>query len=162
MLRIPARVDYAIRALGELARAGASTERPLKGDIIATNQQVSLGFVETTLNTMRRAGLVDSRRGNEGGYWLSRPPEEITLAEVLRALEGRILDYAVIPGAAADDATVQATKQIWRHADVVLSTLLEAVTVAQIAEGTLRLPADGRDGRDGRPPSGSPTPSAAS
>ena len=159
MLRIPARVDYAIRALGELARAGASNEKPLKGDVIARNQQVSLGFVETTLNTMRRAGLVDSRRGNEGGYWLTRPPEEITLAEVLRALEGRILDYAVIPGAATDDDTVRATKQMWQQADVVLSTLLETVTVAQIAEGTFPLPADGRDDS---PSSATPRRTAAS
>jgi Rrf2 family protein len=159
MLRIPARVDYAIRALGELARAGASTERPLKGDVIATNQQVSLGFVETTLNTMRRAGLVDSRRGNEGGYWLTRAPEQITLAEVLRALEGRILDYAVIPGAATDDDTVRATKQLWQQADVVLSTLLDTVTVAQIAEGTLLLPVEHRDVG---PPSDTPRRTAAS
>jgi Rrf2 family protein len=154
MLRIPARVDYAIRALGELARAGATTSRPLKGDVIATNQQISLGFVEATLNTMRRAGLVDSRRGNEGGYWLTRPPGQITLAEVLRALEGRILDYAVIPGAADDDVTVHATRSMWEAADEVLSSFFGVLTVAHLAEGEL-------PGRvvpiDGRPPAASPT-----
>jgi Rrf2 family protein len=145
MLRVPARVDYAIRALGELARAGASTEQPLKGDVIARNQQVSLGFVETTLNTMRRAGLVDSRRGNEGGYWLTRPPEDITLAEVLRALEGRILDYAVIPGAATGDATVHATRRMWQAADAILSQFLDVLTVADLADGDVPLPEAGRD-----------------
>jgi len=137
MLRIPARVDYAIRALGELARAGATTLRPLKGEIIATNQRISLGFVETTLNTLRRAGLVDSRRGVEGGYWLSRPPDQITLAQVLRALEGRILDYAVIPGAASDDATFHATRWMWEAADEVLSDFLDVLTVAHLADGDL-------------------------
>ena len=86
-MRVSAKVDYALRACAELAAAG---DGPLKGDRIAQAQQIPLKFLENILLDLKHAGLVQSQRGAEGGYWLSLSPEEISLAEVIRAVEGPI------------------------------------------------------------------------
>ena len=84
-MRVTAKVDYALRAALELAAAG---EGPVKGERIAQAQDIPLKFLENILLELRHHGLVQSQRGAEGGYWLSRPAEEITLAEIIRAVEG--------------------------------------------------------------------------
>src|SRR5205809_7937435 len=86
-MRVSAKVDYARRACAELAGAG---EGPVKGDRLAQAQEIPLKFLENILLDLKHAGLVQSQRGAEGGYWLSLPPEEISLAEVIRAVEGPI------------------------------------------------------------------------
>jgi Rrf2 family protein len=86
-MRVSAKADYAVRAAIELAAAHDS-ERPVKGDRIAAAQDIPLRFLENILGDLRHHGLVESRRGAEGGYWLSRPPGEITIGEVMRAAEG--------------------------------------------------------------------------
>ena len=85
-MRVSAKADYAVRAAIELAAAG---EGPIKGDRIAQAQDIPLKFLENILLELRHAGLVRSQRGAEGGYWLARPPEEITLADVIRASRAR-------------------------------------------------------------------------
>ena len=85
-VRVTAKVDYAVRAAVELAAAG---DGPVKGERIAEAQQIPLKFLENILLELKHAGLVQSQRGAEGGYWLARPPAEIALAEVIRAVEGR-------------------------------------------------------------------------
>ena len=82
-MRVSAKTDYAIRAALELAAAGDS--KPVKGERIATAQAIPLRFLENILMQLRHAGLVDSRRGAEGGYRLARPAGEVTLADVIRA-----------------------------------------------------------------------------
>jgi Rrf2 family protein len=84
-VRVSAKADYAIRAALELAAAG---EGPVKGERIAHAQEIPPNFLENILGDLRNAGLVASRRGAEGGYWLARPAEEISLADVIRAVEG--------------------------------------------------------------------------
>ena len=84
-MRISAKVDYALRACTELAVAG---DGPTKGDRIAAAQAIPIKFLENILSELRNAGIVATQRGVEGGYWLARPAEQITLAEVMRALEG--------------------------------------------------------------------------
>src|SRR5256885_16509295 len=86
-MRVSAKVDYAVRAAVELAVAG---DGPVKGERIADAQQIPLNFLENILLELKHAGLVQSQRGAEGGYWLAKPPEEYVLAEVLRAVEGPI------------------------------------------------------------------------
>ena len=86
-MRVSAKVDYALRACAELA---AANEGPVKGDRLAQAQEIPLKFLENILLDLKHAGLVQSQRGAEGGYWLSLPPEVISLAEVLRAVEGPI------------------------------------------------------------------------
>src|SRR3954467_11374775 len=85
-MRISAKVDYAVRAAGQLAAAGG--DRATKGDAIARAQGIPLKFLENILSDLRHAGLVRSQRGAEGGYWLNRPAADITVADVIRAVEG--------------------------------------------------------------------------
>src|SRR5207247_5723992 len=87
-MRVSAKVDYAVRAGAELAAAAG--EGPVKGDRIAQAQEIPLKFLENILLDLKHAGLVQSQRGAEGGYWLARPPEEISLADIIRAVEGPI------------------------------------------------------------------------
>src|SRR3954453_12815156 len=84
-MRVSAKADYAVRAAVELAGA---TDPPVKGEAISQAQEIPLKFLENILAELKHAGLVRSQRGAEGGYWLARPAEEITIADVMRAVEG--------------------------------------------------------------------------
>src|SRR5438045_7790219 len=84
-MRVSAKADYALRAVIEVAGAA---DGPVKGERIAQAQEIPLKFLENILGDLKHAGLVRSQRGAEGGYWLARPADEITLAEVIRAVEG--------------------------------------------------------------------------
>src|ERR671924_670400 len=84
-MRISARADYALRATAELACGGAS---PIKAERIAGAQRIPLKFLLNILGELKHARIVQSRSGPDGGYRLARPPGEITLAEVIRAVEG--------------------------------------------------------------------------
>ena len=84
-MRISARADYAVRAAVVLAAAG---DGPTKGEAIAQAQSIPLKFLENILGDLRHAGLVRSQRGADGGYWLGRPASEITVADIIRAVEG--------------------------------------------------------------------------
>jgi Rrf2 family protein len=90
-MRVSAKVDYAVRAGAELA---AAADGPVKGERIAQAQEIPLKFLENILPDLKHAGLVQSQRGAEGGYWLARPAEEISLADVIRAVEGPIASTA--------------------------------------------------------------------
>ncbi len=134
-VRVSAKVDYAVRALAELAAADAS---PVKGEVIAARQGVSVNFLENILSDLRRAGLVASQRGSVGGYWLAVPPATITVADVIRAVEGPLAD---VRGEAIEnlDYTGPATalREVWVATRASLRTVLEAVTIADVAGGKL-------------------------
>src|SRR5579875_2529294 len=85
-MRISAKADYAVRAAVELA--ATTDEKPVKAERIATAQDIPLNFLENILGELRHAGIVRSHRGAEGGFRLARPAEEITIADVIRAVEG--------------------------------------------------------------------------
>ena len=88
-MRVSAKADYAVRAAVELAAAReGDPPRPVKGDHVAKAQAIPIKFLENILLDLRQGGLVNSRRGPDGGYWLSKPPEEITVADVIRAADG--------------------------------------------------------------------------
>ena len=110
-MRVSAKTDYAIRAALELA--AAADDKPVKGERIATAQAIPLRFLENILMQLRHAGLVESRRGADGGYRLARPAAEVTLADVIRAIDGplagvsgvhRAGDPAAVPGEHPDAA----------------------------------------------------------
>ena len=94
-MRVSAKTDYAVRAAIELA---ASPDGPVKGERIAQAQEIPLKFLENILGDLRHAGIVRSQRGVEGGYWLARPPSEITLADVIRAVDGPIANVRATIG----------------------------------------------------------------
>src|ERR671936_104028 len=85
-MRISAKADYAVRAAVELA--GASDEKPVKAERIATAQEIPLNFLENILGELRDAGIVRSHRGADGGFRLAKPRDRLTVADVIRAVEG--------------------------------------------------------------------------
>ena len=140
-MRVSARADYAIRALVELAAAGP--DRPVRADAIARAQSIPAKYLENLLVELRRARLVVSQRGLHGGYRLSRAASAITLADVIRAIDGPL---AGVRDDAPEDVTypgVAATlRDVWVALRASMRTVLEAVTVADVAAG--RLPASVR------------------
>ena len=134
-MRITAKVDYAVRAVAELAAAGSG---PVKGERIATTQGLSLRFLENILAQLRRSGIVASQRGAEGGYWLARPADEVTVADIIRAVEGPLADvHGTPPEDMHYDGAAVALQQVWIATRANLRAVLERVTVADIASGRL-------------------------
>ena len=135
-MRISAKVDYALRAMVELA--GVEGTGPVKGDRLAEAQDIPAKFLEGILSSLRTAGLVSSQRGAEGGYWLARPAAEITVAQVIRAVEGPLANVRGVRPESLDYHGPAATLQdVWVAVRGSLRHVLEAVSLADIAAGTL-------------------------
>jgi Rrf2 family protein len=134
-MRISAKADYAVRAAAELAGATAG---PTKGDKISRAQDIPLRFLENILGDMRQAGIVRSQRGAEGGYWLARPAKEISVADVIRAVEGPL---AAIRGEPPEDVrfagSAEPLSRLWIAVRANLRGVLENVTLADLADGKL-------------------------
>lgn len=138
-MHVTAKADYAVRAAVELV--GAAQGAPRKVDSLAKAQDIPVSFLENILTQLRSAGVVRSQRGPEGGYWLSRPPEEIALAEVIRAVEGPLVGVrGQPPEEVRYRGSAQALQQVWIALRANLRAVLERVSVADIAAG--ELPAD--------------------
>jgi Rrf2 family protein len=134
-MRVSAKADYALRAVIELAGAG---EGPVKGERIAQAQEIPLKFLENILGDLRHAGLVRSQRGAEGGYWLARPAEEITVADVVRAVEGPIANVrGVGPERVEYWGSATSLRDVWVAMRANLRAVLEQVTIADVARGEL-------------------------
>jgi Rrf2 family protein len=134
-MRVSAKADYAVRAAVELA---ATESPPLKGELISQAQDIPLKFLENILGELRHAGLVRSQRGTEGGYWLARPADEITLADVIRAVEGPL---ASVRGSSPEELKYRGTAEplgkLWVAVRANLRAVLESVTLADVASGEL-------------------------
>ena len=136
-VRVSAKVDYALRAVIELAASG---DGPVKGERIAHAQEIPLKFLENILGDLRHAGLVRSQRGVDGGYWLGRPAEEITVAEVVRAVEGPIANVrGVGPEQVEYAGSAERLRDVWIAVRANLRAVLEQVTIADLASGDLPL-----------------------
>lgn len=137
-MRITAKADYAVRAMVQLA--AAEDARFTKGEAIASAQEIPVKFLENILGDLRHAGLVRSQRGAEGGYRLDRPAAEVTVADVIRAVEGPL---ASIRGQRPEDVpylgAAEPLQQVWIALRASLRGVLEVTTLADIASG--RLPA---------------------
>jgi Rrf2 family protein len=135
-MRISAKVDYAVRAAIELA--GADRGTPVKGDRIAAAQDIPMKFLENILSELRRAGLVGSRRGTDGGYWLARPASKVTIADIIRAVEGPL---ANVQGVRPEDlefiGSAIPLQRMWVCVRASLRSVLEHVTLADLVAGTL-------------------------
>ncbi|MCK2214136.1 Rrf2 family transcriptional regulator [Actinomadura sp. ATCC 31491] len=126
-MRVSARTDYALRAVSELA---AAPPGPVPAERIAAAQNIPRRFLDNILLQLRRAGLIHSLRGPEGGYWLARPPEEITLADVVLVVEGKpeYQERGGYPGVAKPLA------EVWTALREHEERLLAEITFAQIVE----------------------------
>lgn len=126
MLRISAKVDYAVRALVEVARGGGA---PLKANEIAETQDIPPRFLGAVLTQLRRSGLVESRRGGDGGYWLARPATEICVADVIAAIDGEVIDVRALPHPTSDTAAM------WQATARRVESVLASVSIADLATG---------------------------
>ncbi|MDX6514077.1 MAG: hypothetical protein QOE36_3581 [Gaiellaceae bacterium] len=134
-MRVSAKVDYALRASIELASAG---EGPVKGDRIAQAQGIPVKFLENILVELKHAGLVRSQRGVEGGYWLARPPAEIAVADVVRAVEGPIANVrGEGPERVEYVGSAVPLRDVWIAVRANLRAVLANVTLADLASGEL-------------------------
>jgi Rrf2 family protein len=135
-VRVSAKTDYALRAALELA--AAPDEKPVKGERIATAQAIPLRFLENILMQLRHAGLVESRRGADGGYRLARPAAEVTLADVIRAIDGPL---AGVSGARPEtldfNGVAEPMRDVWIAVRASLRGVLEGVTLADVVAGGL-------------------------
>jgi Rrf2 family protein len=131
-MRISAKADYAVRAVVELA--AADSDKPVKAERIATAQDIPLNFLENILGELRHAGVVRSHRGAEGGFRLAKPPAEVTVADVIRAVEGPL---ASVRGAPPEEAhyagAASALPRVWIAVRANLRRVVEQVTIADIA-----------------------------
>ena len=135
-MRVSAKTDYALRAALELA--AAPDDKPVKGERIATAQAIPLRFLENILMQLRHAGLVDSRRGAEGGYRLARPATEVTLADVIRAIDGPLAGVSgVRPESLGFNGVAEPMRDIWIAVRASLRGVLEQVTLADVVAGEL-------------------------
>lgn len=120
MLVITTKSPYAVKALSELARRGS--EAPVPIGEIARARDIPVQFLEGLFATLRRAGILQSQRGVKGGYSFARPPEEITVLEVVELLEGELGTDAVSSG------------PIWVDAVDAVRGVLRGTTIAEVAE----------------------------
>jgi len=134
-MHVSAKSDYAVRAAIELAAAGPG---PVKGDRIAEAQQIPLKFLENILSDLRHAGYVQSQRGAEGGYWLAEPADAITLADIIRAVDGPLAGVrGARPETVEYSGSASRLVEVWIAVRVSLRSVLEQVTLADLVAGVL-------------------------
>lgn len=138
-MRISAKADYAVRAVVELAASPDGV--PIKAERVANAQGIPLNFLENILGELRHAGIVRSQRGAEGGFRLGKPADQVTIADVIRAVEGPLAtvrggppEESAYPGSAAE------LPRVWIAVRKALREVVEHVTVADVASGRLPRP----------------------
>ena len=135
-MRISAKADYAVRATLEMAASGDG--EPVKGEQLAQAQEIPLQFLEHILLELKHAQLVQTRRGARGGYWLARPADEITLADVIRAVEGPLANiHENAPEELHYSGPAERLRDVWVAVRAGLRAVLENVTLADVASGEL-------------------------
>lgn len=137
-MRISAKVDYAVRAALELAHAG---DEPMKGDDISEAQDIPLKFLENILGELKHSGIVQSRRGAHGGYWLAKDPADVTLGDIFRAVEGPL---ASVRGEGAESLEYKGgakpLQTVWIALRANLRVVLDGTTIADIVGDDLPKP----------------------
>jgi Rrf2 family protein len=133
-VRISAKVDYAVRAAVELA--AATDEKPVKAERIATAQGIPLNFLENILGELRHAGIVRSHRGAEGGFRLAKPADQISIADIIRVVEGPL---ASVRGGPPEEISYTGASasllRVWIAVRANLRKVVEHVTIADVADG---------------------------
>ncbi len=136
-MRVSAKTDYAVRALLELAVGG---EGPVKAERLAQAQAIPLKFLENILTDLRHAGIVRAQRGAEGGYWLARDPAEVTVGEVIRAVDGPLASVrGEAPEDVAYDGAAQNLRVVWVALRASMRSVVDEVTLEDVVND--RLPA---------------------
>ncbi|MEV5974014.1 Rrf2 family transcriptional regulator [Streptomyces sp. NPDC051921] len=135
-MRISARADYAVRAALQLA--AARDAGPVKAEAIADHQGISHKFLEGILGDMRKGGLVQSQRGGNGGYWLAKPAEDISVADVIRCVEGPLVSVrGVRPPELTYTGPAESLLTLWVALRANVRQVLDGVSLAQLAAAEL-------------------------
>lgn len=133
-MRLSTRGEYGVRAMVALAKAYG--ERPVSLNELAESESISLSYLEQLFAELRKAGLVSAVRGAYGGYRLARPPEQITVGDVVRPLEPVSLTSCAEPGASRDCCTRRpdcAARGFWLSVNARLAEALDSTTLADLA-----------------------------
>jgi Rrf2 family protein len=134
-VKVSAKSDYALRALLELTQAG---EGPIKGERLAQTQGIPLKFLENILTDLRHAGIVRSQRGAEGGYWLARDADTISVGDVIRSVDGPL---ASVRGEAPEDldydGAAEHLQTVWIAVRASLRTVVDELTLSDVVAGRL-------------------------
>jgi Rrf2 family protein len=134
-MRVSAKADYAVRAAAELA---AAEEGPIKGERLAEAQDIPLQFLEHILLELKHHGIIRARRGAKGGYWLAKPADEVTVAEIVRAVEGPIAHVQSTPPEAIEyKGNAKHLQEVWIAVRASLREVLEETTLADLVSGNL-------------------------
>lgn len=138
-MRISHKVDYGVRAMVALARAAEEGgDAPVAREALASRNGIPPKFLDDILRELRTAGLARSRRGSVGGWALARPAEAISIAEVVRAIDGPLASVRGIrPHQLGDDGVEEPLVKLWVAVRAALRSVLEEVTVADVAAGEL-------------------------
>jgi len=136
-MRVSAKADYAVRAAAELAAAQAE-ESPVKGERLADAQDIPLQFLEHILLELKHAGIVRARRGAKGGYWLARPADEVTIADIVRSVEGPIAHVQSDPPESIEyRGNAEHLREVWIAVRANLRAVLEHVSLADLVSGEM-------------------------
>ena len=139
-VRISAKEDYAVRAALQLALADGG---PLKREQIAQAQEIPTAFLQNILIELRHAEIVEAQRGRDGGFRLARPAEEITVADIVRAVSGPLATIrGVRPPAVEYNESAEPLKEVWVALRTNIRSILEHVTLANLAAN--KMPANVR------------------
>jgi Rrf2 family protein len=135
-VRVSAKSDYALRALIELAsREGGD---PVSAEELGRLQEIPHGFLQAILADLRRAGVVMSQRGQSGGWRMARGPETVSVADVIRAVDGPLVSvYGLRPEAVSYNDSAEVLQHVWIAARSSLRDVFEQVTIRALAEGRL-------------------------
>ncbi|MFD5779799.1 RrF2 family transcriptional regulator [Streptomyces sp. NPDC126933] len=129
-MHISAKADYATRALMELA---SEPGRPLTCEAIASSQEIPFRFLKSVVGELRKAGLVRSQRGCEGGYWLGRPADEITLLDIVRAVDGEVITLRGEPLAGLDyPGPAGGLPGVWRQIEAGAAAVLGGLPLTSL------------------------------
>ena len=135
-MRISAKADYAVRATLELSVSPDGS--PVKGTKLAEAQDIPLQFLEHILLDLKRAGIVRTKRGARGGYWLAQPASAVTVADVIRAVEGPLAYIQDIPPEETRyEGAAEHLRDVWIAVRQNLRDVLEQITLEQLAGGEL-------------------------
>ena len=140
-MRISAKVDYAVRAALELAASGGE---PVKGEAIADAQGIPLKFLENILGELKHTGIVASRRGAQGGYWLAKDADDVSLADIVRAVEGPL---ATVRGQGPESLSytgeAEPLQKVWIALRANIREVMEDTSLADVVGG--KLPSEVRE-----------------
>lgn len=135
-MRVSTKSDYALRALIELA--AEQGDKAITADELGRRQDIPHGFLQSILGDLRKAGILLAQRGQSGGWRMARPADEVTIADVIRAVDGPLVSvYGVRPESVEYNGRAEVLKPIWVAARDALREVLEAVTIAQLTSAEL-------------------------